>query len=103
MALVIKGNILTDKGNPSARVREDVKAFIAGVAIILTDGSQVVLEDMGGGDYFGEFAKGNDASLNAKASIALTSGDYKAPVKAAKKKVEREPVEIVFADESDDE
>lgn len=94
--ITIKGNILTEKGNVSSIIREDAKALIAGVAVILTNGKQIVLESKGSGDYFGPFAQGEDAVLNARVSVALTAEDYKAPAKAKAKKVEREPIEIII-------
>lgn len=94
--IVFGGNILTEKGNLKADARTGVRDSIASVQIILTNGKQIELDSKGAGNYFGQVGKGEDSVINAKVNLVVTTEDYKEPVKATKKAVEKEAIEFTI-------
>lgn len=96
--VVINGNALTEKGNLKADVRKIIRGAISTVNVVLQNGKQITLESKGNGDYFGAVGQAEDGDINAKVSLVVTSEDYKEPVKATKKAVEKEAIDFEIQD-----
>lgn len=92
--LKIKTCALSEKGTFRAAVRNVIKEGL-GVSISLANGSNVELERMPDGTYFGQIAVDADGhAIYGKVSLAVTVNEYTEKAKAPKAPKEAEVIEF---------
>ena len=92
--LKIKTCALSEKGTFRAAVRNVIKEGL-GVNLVLANGSNVELERMPDGTYFGQIAVDADGhAIYGKVSVAITTNEYTEKVKSPKAPKEAEVIDF---------